>query len=94
MDEQSKKTMEVVKFAFSVGIPLIAGAIGYGALQNRVSTIEKGQAKLEVRVEAVEAHNQRQDVETAAFRSNMTTRVERIEKLTEDIHSVVVGRAR
>lgn len=86
--------MEVVKFAFSVGIPLVAGAIGYGSLQNKVSNLEQQVAKHDALIEAVEKHNQLQDVETASFRSNMTTRVERIEKLTEDIHSVIVGRSK
>lgn len=90
--DNDRKTMEVIKFAFSVGIPLVAGAIGYGSLRNQVATLEKTSAKHDVLIEAVEQHNQKQDVETATFRSNMTTRVERIETLTEDIHKVVVGR--
>lgn len=88
------RSMEVVKFAISIGIPLMAGAAAYGSLQNRVSTTEIGVGKLEAKVEAVDAHNQKQDVETAAFRADISRRVERIETLTEDIHNIVVGRKR
>lgn len=86
-----KKTMEVIKFAVSIGIPLIAGAIGYGNLQNKVSNLEQDVAQHKVLIDKLEAHNVAQDLETATFRANMTNRVENIEKLTKDIHAAVVG---
>lgn len=87
----NEKTMEVVKFAVSIVVPLLLGAIGYGSLQNRVANAESGIKSQAILIERLEAHNVAQDLETATFRANMTNRVENIEKLTQDIHDAVVG---
>lgn len=85
------KTSEVLKFAVSVGLPLITFAIGYGVLTNKVSELEKDVSALQAEMSAVQKHNQQQDLETVRFRTEMTSRVTNIETLTQEIHSAIVG---
>ena len=84
---------EVIKFAvlFASQIVMVTGA--YFTLQSDVEEALKIAYENKVRVESVEKHNQRQDLETVAFRTEMTARVSNIEKLTKEIHGAVIGRS-
>ncbi|MGB0367936.1 MAG: hypothetical protein ACPGD8_00940 [Flavobacteriales bacterium] len=81
---------EVIKFAVSVGVPLLAVVGSYFQLQSDTQEALRVASESKVRVEAVEKHNQKQDLETVAFRTEMTSRVTNIEKLTEDIHNAII----
>lgn len=92
MSEGSKdRTWEVVKFAVPLGISLVAYAIGYGSMTNRVAELEKDVTELKTEMRSVKAHNQQQDLETVRFRTEMKSRVTNIENLTQEIHSAIVG---
>tara|TARA_R110002096_G_scaffold194078_1_gene376191 strand:- start:330 stop:578 length:249 start_codon:yes stop_codon:yes gene_type:complete len=81
----------MVKFSLSVGIPLLAFAIGYGSLQNRVLGMEAESREHKIEIATIKKQNHQRDLETVSFRSNITNRVENIEKLTEEIHTAVVN---
>lgn len=81
---------EVLKF----GGMLAVMAIAWADVKNEVMQNTEARAEYKVEIAQLKEHNQKQDIETASFRANMVTRVERIEKLTEDIHSVIVGGGR
>lgn len=91
MASESEKTNEVKKFAVMVAIAIAPALLTYGALQNRVSELEKDTAKNAGSIELLRQHNQNQDVETAEFRTEIKSRMSNVEKLTEDIHRVIVG---
>ena len=92
MNEKEKSgSFEVMKFGIMVVIALVPAAITYGMLQSRVGELEKDAAKFEVKIEANESHNQKQDLLTATWRTNTENRMKNIEKLTQDIHRAVVG---
>ena len=92
MSEGSKdRTWEVVKFAVPLTISLITFAMGYGKVTNRVSELEKDVATLQAELRNVEKHNQKQDLETVRFRTEMKARVTNIETLTKEIHTAIVG---
>lgn len=81
---------EVIKFAFAIGVPLVAVIGSYFQTQSDVNEALRIATENRVKVELVEKHNQQQDLETVAFRTEMTSRVTNIEKLTKDIHAAVI----
>lgn len=88
--QEKDRTFEVTKFAVTLVVAVIPAAITYGALQSRVSQLEKGDAKKDAQIEAIEKHNQLQDLQTADWRARMDSRVQNIENLTQEIHNAVV----
>lgn len=89
-NSEDGRTLEVLKFVVMAIIAILPAAVGYGVMTNRVSTLEKNDAKQDSRIEVNSNHNQNQDLKTAKWRSDASNRIENIEKLTEDIHDVIV----
>ncbi len=83
--------MEVIKFSFSVGIPLFAAIGMYFDLRNDVTLNTENNIKHEVQIEAIESGNHARDIETAKFRTDINNRVENIETLTKEIHTIIVN---
>lgn len=81
---------EVIKFAFAIGVPLLAVIGSYYDTKSDAQESLRIASENKVRVESVEKHNQQQDLETVKFRTEMTSRVTNIEKLTKDIHAAVI----
>jgi len=89
MTQVNDRTIEVIKFA----VPLLAFAVGYGVLQQKVSGLEVDVGKHEEAIVTIKENNHVRDVETASFRANITNRVTNIETLTIEIHEEVVNAA-
>jgi hypothetical protein len=91
MERELKIDSEVIKFAVMLGSNIVMVCAAYFTLKSDVEEALKTSIENKTRVEMVEKHNQRQDLETVAFRTEMQSRVANIEKLTTDIHNAVIG---
>ena len=85
---------EIIKFGVAIGVPLVAVIGSYFQTQSDVQEALRIATENKIKVELVEEHNQQQDLETVAFRTEMTSRVTNIEKLTKDIHAAVIDNGR
>jgi len=83
--------MEVVKFGVVIAINLITVTGAYFQLKSDVEKALEIALKNETKVTAVQRHNQKQDLETVRFRTEMKSRVTNIENLTKEIHTAIVG---
>jgi len=83
--------MEVVKFGVVIAINLITVTGAYFQLKSDVEKALEIALKNETKVAAVDKHNQKQDLETVRFRTEMKSRVTNIENLTKEIHTAIVG---
>lgn len=95
MSDEGRKVgldMEVIKFGVVIIVNLVMVIGAYFQLKSDVDKAFETAIKNEGRIVGVEKHNQKQDLETIQFRTEMKSRVANIEKLTEDIHSVIIGK--
>ncbi len=95
MSNEEKKTvtlnMEVIKFAISIGVPLLALVGAYFNLRSDVDINTSASVKHDTEIVNIQNSNHIRDLETVEFRANMTNRVRNIEELTQEIHGAIVG---
>lgn len=90
MASDAAKTNEVMKFAVMAVIAIAPSLVTFGMMQSRIATLEKNDTRQDMQLTNVQSHNVKQDISTATWRTNTDNRIQNIEKLTQDIHRVIV----